>query len=139
MALQKPQSMDECFYFSNRVLGDGKVMAWAMRPLCTKCGKGLLGKPIKKNGKPDKKAPGYECPLCKHPETDESLSTSMMVSVEYICPKCRHSGETTTPYKRVKFQGVAAFVFQCQKCNEKIPITKKLKEIKGKDDVPDAD
>ncbi|HIH05401.1 TPA: hypothetical protein HA372_02455 [Candidatus Woesearchaeota archaeon] len=133
MALKRPESMDGCFYFSNRIIGEGKATAWVLRPQCSACKKGVLGKPIKKNGKPDKKANYYECPECKHQETDESLSSTLVVSVGYVCPRCRHSGETTTPYQRKKFQGVNAFVFQCQKCNEKIPITKKLKEIGEQD------
>ena len=139
MALRKPESMEECFYFSNRAIGEGKAMAWVMRPQCPACKKGLLGKPIKKNGKPDKKAEYYECPECKHRETDESLSSSLAVSVEDICPHCRHAGETTTPYQRKKFKGADAFIFLCQKCGEKIPITKKLKEIKGAMGAKEAD
>ncbi len=131
MALKRPESMDECFYFSNRIIGEGKAMAWVLRPNCPKCQKGLLGKPIKKNGKVDKKAEHFECQLCKHQETEESLSNILVVSVDYVCPKCKNAGETTTPFKRKKFQGVSALVFSCQKCNELIPITKKLKEIKN--------
>ena len=115
-------------------------MAWALRPNSPTCKKGLMGKPIKKNGKVDKKAEHYECQLCKHKETEKGMEPLMVVSVEYVCPHCKHSGETTTPYQRKKFQGVLAFIFQCQKCNESIPITKKLKEIKDKkSDVPEED
>jgi ssDNA-binding Zn-finger/Zn-ribbon topoisomerase 1 len=127
--------MDECFYFSNRSIGDGKATAWAFRPTCPACKKGLMGKPIKANGKVDKKVEHYECPHCKHRETEESIAPLIQLSVQYICPKCRHAGETTTEYKRKKFQGVSAFVFSCQTCGEKIPITKKLKEIG--DSTPD--
>ncbi len=137
MSLRKPESMDECFYFSNRAIGEGKAMAWAFRPSCPECKKGMMGKPIKKNGKVDKKAEHYECQLCKHRESEEGMGPLMVLSVEYTCPHCKHSGETTTPYQRKKFQGVSAFLFNCQKCNEKIPITKKLKEIGNK--TPDVD
>ncbi len=139
MALKRPESMDECFYFSNRTIGEGKAMAWALRPLCAKCGKANLGRPIKKNGKPDKKAEYYECPSCKHRESDETLSSTLMVSVEYTCPHCRHPGETTTPFVRKKFKGVLAFVFECGKCRELIPITKKLKDISKKSDEKDPE
>lgn len=130
--MQKPESMDECLYFSNRSIGDGKAMAWVLRPECEKCKKGRIGKPIKKNGKPDKKASYFECPECKHHIPNEQAAEILKVSVEYTCPYCKHQGETQTEYKRKSFQGVQAFVFLCEKCSKKIPITKKLKELKDK-------
>ena len=48
MALKQPESMDECFYFTNRTLeeGKGRATAWVFKPDCPKCGKAKMGKPI---------------------------------------------------------------------------------------------
>ena len=42
--------MDECFYFTNRTLedGKGKATAWVLKPECPKCKKGPMGKPVVK-------------------------------------------------------------------------------------------
>lgn len=124
--------MDECLYFTNRILedGKGKAMAWAYRPECPNCKKERIGKPIKKNGKVDKKADFYECPGCKHRLSLEEADALLKVEVKYTCPYCGNIGEATTSYMRKKFQGVPAYVFDCSKCGQQIGITKKLKEIK---------
>ena len=64
MELKKPGSTDECLYFTNRSIGEGYATAWAYRGECPKCKKPTIGKPIKKNGKVDKKAEYYECSKC---------------------------------------------------------------------------
>src|SRR3989338_8528490 len=114
--LKKPESMDECVYFTNRDIGSGRAMAWVYRKQCPKCSEGVMGKPINKRGKPDKKAPVYECTKCHH---------------------CGFEGQTATEYERKSFQGVQSYVFECQKCKAKIPLTKKLKDTKkkGKEDI----
>jgi DNA-directed RNA polymerase subunit RPC12/RpoP len=132
MTLKKPNSMEECLYFTNRSIGDGFAIAWVYRKECSKCKKGRLGKPIKKNGKIDKKADYYECPLCKYQEGNEETEKSLQLEVEYKCPHCGNEGETTTEYQRKVFEGVPSYVFECGKCNKKIGITKKLKEGKKK-------
>jgi len=130
--------MDECLYFTNRTFGEnGKAMAWVYRPECPNCKKGRLGKPIKKGGKVDKKATYYECPACKHQVSMEEADALLKVEVKYTCPHCNNSGEATTVYKRINFQGVPAYVFSCGKCQEKIGITKKMKDIKKKGDLKD--
>lgn len=130
MALTEPQSMNECLYLTNRDIGSGKAMAWVLKPLCQKCKKGRLGKPIKKNGKVDKKADYYECPECKHQMPLEEAENILKVEVKYTCPFCANKGEATTEYKRKSWQGVQAYVFTCSKCSKTIGITKKMK--KGK-------
>ena len=133
MALKIPDSMDECLYFTNRSLeNEGRAIAWVYRPLCPKCGKGRMGKPINKRGKPDKKAPIFECPQCHHQLPNEEVDKIVQVEVDYKCPKCGNESQAATEYKRKSFQGVPAFVFECGKCSEKIGITKKLKEAKKK-------
>lgn len=128
--MQQPKSMDECFYFTNRTIDSGGAMAWVFRKECPQCKEGRLGKPIKKNGRVDKKAGYYECPKCKYQEPAEQVEQELVLNVKYICPHCGFSGETTIEYKRKSFQGVSAYVFVCEKCNQKIGITKKMKSIK---------
>ena len=132
MTLQEPASMDECVYFTNRTIGSGKAMAWVFRKECPKCKEGRLGKPIKKNGKPDKKADHFECPKCKYKEPNEETEKDLTVNIKYTCPHCGKEGEATTGYERKSFQGVKAYVFECNDCQQKIGITKKLKEPKKK-------
>ena len=64
MPLKKPNSMDECHYFTNRTVGEGRIMAWVFRKQCPKCKKGIMGKPLKKNGKIDRKSPEDACLKC---------------------------------------------------------------------------
>lgn len=129
--LKEPTSMEECLYFTNRTLGEsGRAMAWVYRPECPACKKGRIGKPIKKNGKPDKKADYFECPECKHQISNAEAEEILKVEVKYKCPHCGNEGETTTEYKRKSFQGVPAYVFTCDKCGEKIGLTKKMKNTK---------
>jgi len=65
MALQEPKSMDECVYFTNRLLGNGKIRAWVFREQCPKCGKGLMGKPRDpKTGRAKIRSEEYVCPSC---------------------------------------------------------------------------
>ena len=129
--MKEPASMEECLYFTNRTIREtGKAMAWVYRPECPQCKKGRLGKPIKKNGKVDKKADYYECPECKHQMPKEEAENILKVEVKYKCPECGNEGFATTEYKRKSFKGVPAYVFVCEKCNAKIGITKKMKKAK---------
>ena len=83
MALEKPNSMEECVYFTNRSIGEGYATAWAYRKECPKCKKPSLGKPIKKDGKPDKKADHYECKICKYQEPNEEVEKDLKLEVQY--------------------------------------------------------
>ena len=130
MQLKKPNSMEECLYFTNRSIGDGFAIAWVYRKECPKCKKGRLGKPLKKDAKPDKKADYYECRQCGYKESNEEVETGLQLEVEYRCPYCGNEGQTTTEYERKVFEGVPAFVFVCGKCGKKIGLTKKLKATK---------
>jgi len=131
MALKKPKGMDECIYFTNRAIGESSIVAWVFRKECPKC-KGIMGKPIKKGGKIDKKADHYVCYSCAYSEGNEQVENSLMINVEYKCQHCGNEGETTTEYRRKSFEGVPSYIFECQKCGKKIGITKKLKESKRK-------
>ncbi len=132
MELKKPESMDECIYFTNRTIDSGMATAWVYRKKCTKCNEGIMDKPIKKNGKIDKKAPIYVCYKCGHEESNEETEKDLKVEVDYKCPYCGFEGQTTTEYKRKNFQSIPSYVFTCEKCNKDIGITKKLKEKKKK-------
>lgn len=139
MALKKPQSVEECIYFTNRtIIASGRAMAWVFRKECPKCKKGIMGKPQKKGGKVDKKADHYVCYSCGYLESNEEVENNLVLNVEYKCPHCGNEGETTTEYKRKSFEGVPSYVFECQKCKKKIGLTKKLKEPKKKK-IPEED
>ena len=86
MEIKKPNSMDECLYFTNRSIKDGFATAWVYRPLCESCNKGRMGKPIKKNGKPDKKSPMYECAECKAQVTNEVMDAEYSL----VMPQARN-------------------------------------------------
>jgi predicted RNA-binding Zn-ribbon protein involved in translation (DUF1610 family) len=127
MTLTIPESMDECLYFTNR---DG-LLAWVYRKKCPKCMKAKMGKPVVK-GKVKTRALEYTCPECGFNEEKIEHEESLHLEAKYTCPECGREGEATAPYKRKSFKGVQAYMVECQHCSAKIPITKKLKNIKKK-------
>jgi DNA-directed RNA polymerase subunit RPC12/RpoP len=139
MTLKKPASMEECVYFTNRVIGSGKAIAWVFRKQCPKCKKDALRKPSTKSGKPDKKSPIYVCKNCRYEEKNEEAEKDLILNIEYKCPHCGNEGETTSEYKRKIFEGVPSYVFECQKCHKKIGLTKKLKDTKRRESKGDID
>src|SRR3989338_10720962 len=106
MALNKPGSVEECVYFTNRTIDSGRAMAWVFRKQCPKCKKGIMGKPLKKGGKVDKKATYYVCYECAYQESEADVIKGLALNVEYKCPKCGHEGGTTTEYTRKSYLGV---------------------------------
>jgi predicted RNA-binding Zn-ribbon protein involved in translation (DUF1610 family) len=133
MALQYPESMDECVYFTNRSIDSGKAMCWVFKGNCPKCKKGIMGKPLdEKTGRPKIRSKEYVCRECGHVEEKEAYEETLTANIAYTCPHCSHEGEVQVPFKRKTFKGVKAVVFQCESCNEKIPITKKMAEPKSK-------
>jgi ssDNA-binding Zn-finger/Zn-ribbon topoisomerase 1 len=138
MGLKFPDSMDECIYFTRRVIGKGKIVAWVFREDCPKCKKALMGKPKGDEGNIKIRAKEYVCPACNYTVSKEEYEPTLTCSIQYTCPKCGNQGEAQTPYKRKTFEGVPSIVFQCSKCNEKIGITKKMKASKKKGE-PDLD
>ena len=132
-----PNSMDECIYFSNRTIGNGKVMSWVYRKECPECHKTTMGKPVVK-GKVKIRATEYVCPECGFTEEKKEHEESLMLEATYTCPHCNKEGEGTTQYKRTPYpyetaagkrKRVPAYIIECQHCKGKIPITKKLKEV----------
>ncbi len=133
MELREPKSMSELVYFTNRDEGKYKVRAWVFKGICPKCKKGLMSKPInEKTGRPKTRATIYVCSECGYTVDKEEYEETLMCNIEYTCPECGFHGKTQTPFKRVSFKGVKSIVFRCEKCNVKLPITKKMKEIKKK-------
>jgi predicted RNA-binding Zn-ribbon protein involved in translation (DUF1610 family) len=129
MALEMPDSMDECLYFTRRTLdNNGKIVAWVKRKLCSKCGKARMGKPVDK-GKVKIRAKEYICPGCGHTEDKKEHEESCEMEIVYTCPFCGNQGEATTNYKLRSFEGAKAYVFECGKCAKKIGITKKMKGL----------
>jgi len=131
--MEMPNSMDECCYFTNRTIegGKGKVIAWVLKEDCPECGKAKMGKPVEK-GKVKIRAKEYVCPECNYTVSKEEYEPTLTVNIQYTCPHCGKSGETTTEYKRKSFQGVPSYVFTCNDCGKKIGITKKMKVPKKK-------
>ena len=138
MALKFPESTAECIYFTRRTIDAGKAMCWVFKEKCPKCGKALMGKPVEK-GKVKIRAKEYICPECKHTEEKVAYEEKLTASIAYTCPKCKHLGEIQIPFKRKSVDGVKALVFNCAKCSEKIAVTKKMKDLKKKAAVDDAD
>jgi len=129
--MKEPESMNDLMFFTNRNMGASTIKAWVYRPLCAKCKKGRVGKPINPKSKAiNKKAEYYECNHCKAQTPVEDIDKDLKVEVKYKCPGCGNEGFATTEYKRKTWQGVPAFVFECSKCKEKIGITKKMKKPK---------
>lgn len=128
--LIEPKSMDECVYFTNRVLDNNcYATAWVFRGKCTKCQKGMMGKPIGPDGKVKIRAKEYSCPSCHYTINKEEYEDTLTCNIKYKCPKCNFEGETQIPFKRKKVQGVDTLTIECEKCKNKIYITKKMKQI----------
>ena len=131
MSLKEPQSMDELVYFTRRKIDNGAARAWVFKELCPECKKAHMGKPVAK-GKVKIRATEYVCPSCSYTIEKEEYEDSLTCNIEYTCPHCSNQGQVQVPYVRKSFQGVKAVVFCCEKCGEKISITKKMKEPKKK-------
>mgnify|MGYP001610523042 CR=1 FL=1 len=138
MTLRELSSMDECVYFTNRTIGNGKIKAWVFKEKCPKCGKALMGKPRDgKTGKAKIRANEYVCPECKHQVEKEEYEDSLTANIQYTCPECKHQGELQQSFKRKKIQRlneetgkketVDTIRFQCEKCKHNLDITKKMK------------
>lgn len=124
--------MDGLAYYTNRDLGgSGKVLCWVARGSCPKCGKGAMGKPVGAAGKVKIRAKEYVCPACRYTAEKEAYEETLTAAIIYTCPACSHAGELQVPFRRKKVGGVAALLFACQNCSEKIPITRKMKGAGG--------
>lgn len=133
MALQIPNAMGECIYFTRRVTPEiGKIIAWVERQRCPKCEKGMMAKPLdEKKGTFKTRAKEYVCGACGHSVEKAAYEATLTCSIIYTCPTCGHSGETQVPFRRRSWNGVKAIVYQCGKCDAKLGVTKKMREGKG--------
>ena len=130
MALKRPTSMKELVYFTKRNLDNCKAEVWVFKEHCPKCKEGIMQKPTLR-------AKEYVCEKCGHSIEKDEYEGTLTVNVSYTCHKCGHTGETQQPFERknvkvfdsAKNKEVAAKAVQviCEKCGEKINITKKLK------------
>ena len=136
--VKEPTSMEGLVYFTNRKVGDGNVMAWVYKKECPECGKALMGKPKnEKTGKAKIRAKEYTCPECGYTVDKDEYEETLTLEAKYTCPKCKYQGEAEVPFKRKKTKifnekkqkevSVDAVVFECENCNEKIAVTKKMK------------
>ena len=139
MPLKQPESVDECVYFTRRTIDKGHVMCWVFKEKCPKCGKALMSKPKGEDGKVKIRAKEYVCSECGHTVEKQEYEDTLTANVVYTCPFCAYQGEIQIPFKRKTYLGAKALVFECAKCKQKIAVTKKLKEIGKKDEVPEED
>jgi DNA-directed RNA polymerase subunit RPC12/RpoP len=130
MPLTKPESMDECVYFTQRDLAKGKgdIMVWVFRQKCKKCGKEFMGKPRDASGKVKIRADEYECPACKFTQDKQEYEDSLTANAEYHCPSCGSEGEAQIQYKRTNINGIPTLRFTCTSCSAPMDVTKKMKE-----------
>ncbi len=130
MPLKQPESMDELVYFTNRTIGEGKAKVWVFCKECEKCGK-QMRKPIDpKTGKFKTRADSYVCIGCGNTEPKAEVEPTLTACASYVCPECKHEGEGQVPFKRKTYKGVKAIILECSNCGAKIPITKKMKDLK---------
>ncbi len=127
--------MDECVYYTRR--SKPNVVAWVFRENCPKCKKALMGKPRGADGSVKIRAKEYACPACNYTAEKQAYEDTLTANIQYTCPKCNNPGEIQIPFKRKKVKlfdeeegkekAAEALQFQCQKCSEKINVTKKMK------------
>lgn len=136
--LKEPKSMDEVVYFTNRMLGaKGAVKAWVFKEICPKCKNAAMGKPKDEKGKVKIRAKEYVCQSCKYSIEQKEYEDTLTANIVYTCPECSFKGEIQIPFKRKKVKifdeeeqkekTADALQFECEKCKEKINITKKMK------------
>ncbi|MBI4150917.1 hypothetical protein HY492_02215 [Candidatus Woesearchaeota archaeon] len=138
MPLKFPESTEDCIYFTRRASDGLRIMCWVFKATCPKCKKALMGKPVE-GGKVKIRAKEYICPSCGHSEEKVAHEEKLTANVQYTCGKCAHAGEIQIPFKRKSVDGTKALVFNCQKCSDKILITKKMKDPKKKGPVEETD
>ena len=135
--LQEPTSMDECVYFTNRIINEkGKVKAWVFKKTCPQCKESVMSKP-KENGKVKIRSKEFVCYKCGYKENEEEYEKNLICNIKYTCPYCSYEGEIQVPFARKKVRvlneetlkktNVEVIRFQCQNCKKNIDITKKMK------------
>ena len=135
--MNEPKSMDECYYFTNRTINNGRIRAWVFKEKCPKCQQSLMSKPKdKKTGKAKIRAKEYVCSSCGHEVNVENFEETLNINIKYICPYCENQDEVSMSYKNKKVKivdeegnkkSVEAIRFQCSKCQKNIDIVEKMK------------
>lgn len=135
----EPESIGQCVYFTNRIIGKGKVKAWVYKQKCPKCGKSLMSKPKDSKGKIKIRAKEYVCESCHFSMPEEEYEQTLNAEAVYECPSCGYKGESVTQFKRKKVQlineesgkktPVEVLRFQCSKCKSNIDVSKKMKGL----------
>ncbi|MBI5390372.1 hypothetical protein HZB02_02700 [Candidatus Woesearchaeota archaeon] len=135
--LNMPESVEECIYFTRRIVGKGNIVAWVSKQDCPQCKKAKMGKPRDNKGKVKIRAKEYTCPTCKYTAEKEAYEETLTCDIMYTCPKCLKQGEQSVPFKRKKVKifdseegtekKVDAVAFACSSCKEKLYVTKKMK------------
>lgn len=130
MEFKRPESMDDLFYYTYRDLAEGKgeIKCWVFKKECPSCHKALLEKPRNKNGKVKVRSKEFICPECGFTISSKDYESELEANIEYICPSCKHKGTGVIPFKRKKIKGVLTLVVECENCNEKMLITRKMKK-----------
>ena len=137
--IKEPQSVEQCLYFTNRLIGEGKIKAWAYKQKCPKCSKSLMTKPKDAKGKIKIRSTEYTCESCHFTMPEQEYEETLHAEILYTCPHCKNNGEATIPFIRKKVRmlneetgkksSVEVLRFQCSKCKKDIDITKKMKGI----------
>lgn len=138
MALQIPDSMDELVYWTNRTIGNGKVMMWVYKEYCPNCKKAKMTKPVDEKGNVKSRAKEYLCSACGYSIDKKMYEESLTANIIYTCPACQYKGECTGLFKRKNINGILTFRFQCEKCKTHLDVTKKMKEKKAKEAKKEA-
>jgi len=130
--------MDECVYYTNRILDKGELTAWVFREKCPKCNKALMGKPKdKKTGKVKTRATEYVCPDCGYTLQKQEYEDTLTVNIGYVCPHCGNKADTSEPFKwkKAKIEDqesgkkktLEVIEFKCDKCQNKLNLVRKMK------------
>ena len=127
--MELPESTDECVYFTRRADEDNKLICWVLKEKCPECGEGLMGKPIKDDGKVAIRAKEYICPKCCLTIEKKENEDTLTANIQYTC-KCGKEGEAQIPFKRKMVKGANVLPFKCPECDADLDIAKKFKKKK---------
>ena len=133
--MKMPESTNECFYFTNRILeNDGSIIAWVYKPKCPECGKGIMGKPInEKTGKVKSRAKIYVCSECNHEVDKDEFDKTLSVEIQYTCPHCGEEGKVHGNWdKPAKKSASTVLKFRCEKCSNLVRVSRMKKKKKKK-------
>ena len=123
---QKPKDISELYFFTRQTLEPkGFAFMWVYKPMCPKCGKARIAK-LKKRDKV------YTCNECKSVFEKAEHDKLLNFNVEYTCPECSHKGELSGDWTSKPTSKTSAVMlkFNCQKCDNKLQISRMSKKKK---------